>query len=114
MTAGLQKAIDEVNDFIKKSKEDPTYVLELPPEQSKEPEKEKDVEDSEDKFKQLWFKIRLTGPIEGLTSPKNKARNIRLFFFVFNFLDAGEENEHRDCHCQNLAVKKTESILAKT
>ncbi|CAH1996133.1 unnamed protein product [Acanthoscelides obtectus] len=95
MTAGLQKAIDEVNDFIKKSKEDPTYVLELPPEQSKEPEKEKDVEDSEDKFKQLWFKIRLTGPIEGLTSPKNK-------------------NEHRDCHCQNLAVKKTESILAKT
>nr|CAH7738151.1 unnamed protein product [Callosobruchus chinensis] len=53
LSAQLQKAFDEAQEYIEKSKENPKYELKLPPEQVKESEKEKDKEDCEEKFKQL-------------------------------------------------------------
>ncbi|VEN40888.1 unnamed protein product [Callosobruchus maculatus] len=53
LSAQLQKAFVEAQEYIDKSKENPKYVLELPPEQVKESEKEKEKEDCEEKFKQL-------------------------------------------------------------
>nr|CAI5818298.1 unnamed protein product [Callosobruchus analis] len=53
LSAQLQKAFDEAQEYIDKRKENPNYELKLPPEQVKESEKEKDKEDCEEKFKQL-------------------------------------------------------------